>query len=211
MHFKALIILSLFLYQKSYAQHSVKDSILISLKTKPKPYLSLHNRNTFIQSNRTKLYGLVGGVELDKKVKLFTGIYGYGNDNRTLLVFTGMGQDSLYRNIGTSNFSLGIEYKFFSYQRVSLAVPLQIGIGNVRYTFREAGSNRLFSQKDYVFIPLETGTNAYFSILPWFGLKGGLGYRLNIGKSEATKLSSPYYNLGVYVSILDFVSGIQDK
>lgn len=211
MQLKALIFLTIFFYHHGYAQHDVKDSILMSLKAKPRPYLSLHNRNTFIQSNRTKLYGLVGGVELNNKVKLFAGLYGYGNENKTLLKFTGMGKDSLYRNIATSNFSLGIAYRFFSHQRVSLAIPLQLGVGSVKYTFREASSNALFSEEDYIFFPIESGMDAYFSVLPWFGLKGGIGYRLNAGKSQASKLSSPYYNLGVYVSILDFISGIKEN
>lgn len=210
MRLVSLFILSMLFYFSLHAQQTNKDSVLLALKAKPEPYLAFHNRNTFIQSNRTRLYGLVGGVSFNEKVKLYAGIYGYGNADRTLLPYLKFGEDSVVRTINTSNFSLGLEYNFYRNGRFSLGVPAQIGVGSVQYDYRKVKSGIRLSKRDYITVPIESGINAYFSILSWTGLKGGVGYRLNLGNVEAAKLSSPYYNIGLYISIKNLVQEIKN-
>ena len=183
------------------AQHSIKDTIASALKNDGKFYIGFHNRNTFIQTNQTKLYGLVGGMDY-QKLKLFVGIYGFGNANETLLAndprFT---QDSVFRFINSSNFNFGIEYQYYQYKRLYLSLPLQIGIGNIKYDYKESNTKTVIRSEFFNMVPIEVGTNAYLELLPWAGVKAGIGYRITLGPPEASKLTSPYYNLGLAILV----------
>lgn len=183
------------------AQHSFKDTIASALKNEGKFFVGFHNRNTFIQSNQTKLYGLVGGMDY-QKVKLFVGVYGFGNANETLLTndsrFT---QDSVFRFVNSSNFNFGIEYQYYQYKRLYLSLPIQIGIGNIKYDYRESNKTTVIRSEFYNIVPIEVGTNAYLELLPWAGVKAGIGYRITLGPTEESKLTSPYYNLGLAILV----------
>jgi len=61
-----------------FAQHPIVDSIKIALKEEPSFYVGMHNRNTFIQTNTIKLYGLVMGLDYAQKIKIYAGVYGFG-------------------------------------------------------------------------------------------------------------------------------------
>jgi len=178
------------------------DSISKSLKEDYKVFIGFHNRNTFILSEKTKLFGLVGGLDFDNRVKLFAGIYGFGKANETQLIGRkDLLVDTAYRFTSTSNFSVGIEYDFYEQQRTSLSVPLQVGIGNVAYEYTATDRTTSIRTNNYRVVPIETGVNAYYELLPWAGVRAGAGYRLNIGKKEVRRLSSPYYNLGLAILV----------
>ncbi|GEM_PF-421813 len=199
---KCLLLLSCIVFSHSLlAQHSVKDSITSALKNEGKFFIGFQNRNTFIQSNQTKLYGLVGGMDY-QKVKLFAGIYGFGNAHETLLTNdTRFTQDTVFRFINSSNFSFGIEYQYCHYKRLSLSLPIQIGIGNIQYDYRESNKSTVIRSESYNMVPIEVGTNAYLELLPWAGVKAGIGYRITLGPAETSKLTSPYYNLGLAILV----------
>lgn len=196
---RLLVVIFLLIGTLSYGQIAFKDSILLHLKAKPEPFVTLNNRKTFLLSNKLTMYGIIGGLQFDQKVKLFAGIYGFGRANETFLQSTHFGLDSIYRTTSTSNFSLGIEYEYYRENRLSLSIPVQIGIGNIsnKYFLYDKQTNVL--KESYTMVPIDLGSNAYFEVLPWVGIRGGLGYRLNLGKKEAATLSSPYYNLGISV------------
>jgi hypothetical protein len=202
-HLKKRLFFILFLLctLMSNGQHELLDSIKTALKTPDPTFIfGFHNRNTFIQSNRTKLYGIVAGLDFNKKLKLTLGVYSFGKANETLLINNGnFTQDSIYRFINTSNVSLGIEYDYYHHNRLSLSVPLQIGLGNVAYRYTGSDKNTKIRIDNYLTIPIEIGTNAYYELLPWVGIKAGIGYRLTVGPKESRRLASPYYNLGLSI------------
>jgi hypothetical protein len=185
----------------SFAQtHPIKDSIKLAFKEKPRVFVGFHNRNTFIRSYQTKLYGIIGGLDYDQKVKIYVGLYGFGGQNRTLLVNDpDFATDSVYRSLSTNNLSIALEYTYFNFKRLSLSMPIQAGFGGVYLDY--IGDNKLLKHTNNVIIPIEIGSNAYLELLDWIGLKGGVGYRLSVGNSEVTKLSSPYYNLGLAILV----------
>lgn len=182
------------------AQFAVLDSIATALKGEHAVFLGFHNRNTFILSERTKLFGIVGGLDFDERVKLYAGLYGFGREDGTILIGRqDLGVDTAFRFTSTSNFSLGIDYDYFKKNRLSLSIPLQIGIGNVAYEYTQSDRRTMVRSDNYLVLPIETGMNAYYELLPWAGIKAGAGYRLSMGKKEVRRLSSPYYNFGLAI------------
>jgi hypothetical protein len=198
--FVVLFILSLNV--KSEAQNNILDSVRIALKEKPTFYMAFHNRNTVINVQRTKLYGIVGGFDFNKKIKLYLGVYGFVKPNKLLLTnhpITGI--DSVYRSINTENISIGADYTFYTNKKIYLSIPFQLGIGSTQYKYWNLDQNTLIKKNNYITVPIEIGTNAYVKILPFAALKGGIGYRFSIGQKEVTRLTSPYYNIGMALLI----------
>lgn len=207
-----LLLLSLSTLLSS-GQHELVDSIKTALKTpEPKFIFGFHNRNTFIQSNRTKLYGIIGGLDFNEKLKLTVGIYGFGRANQSILVNNAdFSQDSVYRFINTNNTSLGVEYDYYHHNRLSLSVPIQIGIGKVEYRYTTTDKTTEIRTEKYRIVPIELGTNAYYELIPWAGLKCGVGYRLAIGPKESRRLASPYYNLGLSILVGEIYKDLSAK
>lgn len=206
-----IFIFSTVACETSLGQYSLRDSIVTTLKKEePSIFIEVHNRNTFIIANQTRLYGLIGGLDYAKKVRLFIGLYGFGRENETLLATpNAYARDNIIRTISVSNFSLGMSYQYYTRGRLSLSVPLQIGIGRAKYTFTDGTDNSTIDQQKYTLAPIETGTNAYFGLLPWLGLKAGLGYRLQLGAKPIRRLNSPYYNVGLALLIKPLLSEIE--
>lgn len=195
----------------SLAQFQQKDTFLQSLKAKPEPFLSLNTRNAFYITQPIKIYGLIGGADFNNRVKLYAGVFTSKNtpikQELPLLSI----DDTIYSSFRSFNISVGMEYRFFQENRISFSAPLQLGIGKMRYQYVESIVSSTFKETSYTFLPIEVGSNMYFDIFQWLGLKAGLGYRLQLGKAEPLKLSSPYYSFGVWVALGDLFQTLKDK
>ena len=198
------------LSNRASAQSSIIDSVKVNLHGESKFFIGFHNRNTFIRSDKTKLYGLIGGLDFNKKLKLFAGIYGFGRENETLMLNNNeFASDTVYRYLNTSNFSIGIEYDYWEYERLHLSIPVQIGLGSLSNQYTEKDRITQIRIDNFNYIPLEFGTNAYLELLTWAGIKGGVGYRINLGSKEAFQLTSPYYNLGLSILVGEIYKDIK--
>lgn len=184
------------------AQNHILDSAKMAFREKPTFYVAFHNRNTVVNVQKTKLYGIVGGFDFNKKIKLYLGVYGFVKPNKLLLTNHPVAdKDSVYQSINTENISIGVDYTFYNNKSLYLSIPFQIGVGTTLYKYWELDKNTLIRKDNYLTVPIELGTNAYIKILPFAALKGGIGYRFSIGKKEVTRLTSPYYNLGLAILI----------
>lgn len=198
--FVVLSILSI--SNKLQAQNHILDSAKMAFREKPTFYVAFHNRNTVVNVQKTKLYGIVGGFDFNKKIKLYLGVYGFVKPNKLLLTNHPVAdKDSVYQSINTENISIGVDYTFYNNKSLYLSIPFQIGVGTTQYKYWELDQNTLIRKDNYLTVPIELGTNAYIKILPFAALKGGIGYRFSIGKKEVTRLTSPYYNLGLAILI----------
>lgn len=191
------------------AQNPILDSLKSATTGNPKTFLGFHNRNTFINTNTVKLNGLVLGLDFNEKVKYHIGYYWLQNaDTKLLIKDNRFPFDTIRKNIGIYNFSLGVEYSFKQTNRWNLMAPVQIGMGNLHTKYRYQDS-LLLHEKGFI-LPIESGVNAYFSILDWLVFKSGVGYRLSIGNKEAFKLSAPYYSIGVSVKLGVLYQDVKD-
>ena len=184
------------------AQNHILDSAKKAFREKPTFYVAFHNRNTVVNVQKTKLYGIVGGFDFNKKIKLYLGVYGFVKPNKLLLTNHPVAdKDSVYQSINTENISIGADYTFYNNKSLFLSITFQIGVGTTHYKYWELDQNKLIRKDNYLNVPIELGANAYIKILPFAALKGGIGYRFSIGKKEVTRLTSPYYNLGLAIFI----------
>ena len=184
------------------AQNHILDSAKKAFREKPTFYVAFHNRNTVVNVQKTKLYGIVGGFDFNKKIKLYLGVYGFVKPNKLLLTNHPVAdKDSVYQSINTENISIGADYTFYNNKSLYLSIPFQIGVGTTHYKYWELDQNKLIRKDNYLNVPIELGANAYIKILPFAALKGGIGYQFSIGKKEVTRLTSPYYNLGLAIFI----------
>ena len=204
-----LIPLCFFSWFHSFSQGPLLDSIKSSFHTTPKTFVGFHNRNTFIRSNQTKLYGIIAGLDYNNKFKLFVGLYGFGQENRTELINnSNFVEDTVIRFLSTNNLSIGIDYTYFTKGKLRLSVPLQIGFGGLYQEYFDR--NRLIKTDQSALFPIETGTNAYLELLPWTGIKAGVGYRFSLGNKDVLKLTSPYYNLGLAILLGELYQTIRN-
>lgn len=178
----------------------VIDSIRAALQHEPQLILGLHNRNTFVNANNVKLYGLKLGWDYNKKAMFYVGAYGLSNSNRKWLVNDDRFQlDSIQRRTHYYNISLGLSYTLDAKPQILIRMPVQIGIGNVVHDHYGDGEF-IFRNNDLV-VPLEAGIDITYWLIPYIALKAGAGYRLSLGNEDVMRLSSPYYNLGVAIPL----------
>lgn len=194
------------------AQHQVIDSIKSALDGKPKYFISFNHRNTIVHTSPTTLYGLIAGASFSSKVSLYAGGYGFSGIQETLLRQSrDFKADSIYRYVSSRNVSLGIEYTYYQFERLSLTAPLQIGFGSVSHEYKSADKTTLVLKEKSKMVPVEMGTTAYLELLPWVGIRGGFGYRLQLGKKAAFQYSSPYYSLGVSILLEQIYKDVKKK
>lgn len=197
-----ILITNIAFVPKALAQYNLLDSIQLSLKEKPQFYIGFHNRNTLINVQKTKLYGIIAGFDFDNKLKLYGGIYGFGREEKRLLSQNNFpNHDSVYRSITSENVSIGIDYTCYHKDNIYISIPFQIGIGKTTYKFFENNTKNTIQKNNYTTFPLELGSNVFWEFLPFIGIKAGIGYRFSIGKKEVTRLTSPYYNIGVAIRL----------
>jgi len=195
--------------QTSLAQQAIKDSVVSALKTNPRFIVGFHNRNTLVNTEKVKLYGIMLGLDYNSKVKIFMGLYGFGGENRTSLINSSQfEEDTVVRLTSVSNLSIGAEYTFFQHKQWSFSWPVQVGFGAVYTDYHHKG--RLIRRNDLGLIPIESGINVYYEIFNWLGIKGGAGYRLSLGKRSVRTMSAPYYNIGVSILVGNLYRDIRD-
>lgn len=206
------IAFKMILLSTTYAQ--LKDSIAQHLNVKPKFSARFDSRNSFIASQRARIFGVKIGWEYNDAIKLGIGFNRlntkiskpkYFINNETLAV------DTLESVLKFEYLSPFFEYVFFKTKRWEHAIPVQIGIGNSRYEYID--KKGIVHYENYRPIILyEPAMTTQFKIFPWIGLGAGVGYRLIlVGNRQINEnLNSPIYILRVKVFLGDLYRGIKD-
>lgn len=193
----------------AHSQTAIKDSVMKALQSKPSLYAGFHNRNTFVNTSKVKLYGVVAGLDFSDKLKLFAGYYFFNSSQTERILYSNdFAFDTVFKDDRMNYFSLGAEYTFFRKGRFSASWPSQIGIGKLRSSYSTTDS--ILLQESHLILPLESGVNGYYDILDWLVLKAGVGYRISIGNRDTLKLSSPYYNMGLAIKIGQLYDSLQE-
>ena len=186
------IIALLFSVGMPVVQAQVIDSVKHALTFKPRWVFGLNSKTTTVSGDPYKTIRLFTGVEYNRKIR-FEAAFNYMPLPAVNVTYRN-NTDTLLETSDLKYFGLQTEYTFLRKNRWVLSYPIQLGIGQNRYTERVNGNLSVVRKKTVV--PIELGANAVYLFTDWFGIKAGMGVRLSLGKSFST-LSGSYYNLGL--------------
>jgi len=174
-----ILIISLFIFtNKGNAQ--LFDSIQSSFNYKPKVLLKFDTRNSFISNQYAKTHGIKIGLSYNNTVK-----YGVG--------YNWMPKRPVESNISSSDtidlqfgYAVGFfEYNFYKSKRWNAEIPVQLGIGKARYhDFVKFGT----TAETWMFI-YEPAMTIEYKFLRYFGIGGGVGFRLVIKSNQQIRES----------------------
>ena len=168
-------------------------------------------RNSFVAGRSARIAGIKFGFEIDYKDRFGFGIYALNNpiilQQVPLLVDS---TDVLPAFIDTADVSLNFSYLSTFYERViyrskhwEFAVPIHLGIGNVKLDFVDRNGKR-HQSVDAAMLLGEVSTVGQFNITRWLGVGGGLGYRFIASNNPQVKEA---YNAIIYVAKVKFMLG----
>ncbi len=200
-----------FIYSPGFAQ--LFDTIAASFYHKPRFDLKLDTRNSYITTQRAKIFGLKIGFEYNETVKL--GI-GYNQLTSTIskekTILQGFEEiDKVQASLKFVYVSPYFEYVFHRNKKWEHTIPIQIGFGNSWYEHRYNGSKIRENYRPVILY--EPAMTTQYKILPWIGFGVGLGYRILLlnNKSIDENFNSTIYVFRVKIFMGEIVKGIFPK
>ena len=184
-------ILSFFIFS-SQGNAQLFDSIRTSLDYKPKFLVKFDTRNSFISNQYAKIHGIKVGLSFNKTTNIGLGYHWM--PKRSI--------EPNPQNLNKIDLKFGyaiafFEYNFYKSKRWSAEIPVQIGLGKAQYTDVDFGVTKASSW----IIIYEPAMTIEYKFLRYFGLGGGVGFRLAIKTDQQIKesFSAPEYILRVKI------------
>ena len=184
-------ILSFFIFS-SQGNAQLFDSIRTSLDYKPKFLVKFDTRNSFISNQYAKIHGIKVGLSFNKTTNIGLGYHWM--PKRSI--------DPDPQNLNRIDLKFGyaiafFEYNFYKSKRWSAEIPVQIGLGKAQYTDVDFGVTKASSW----IIIYEPAMTIEYKFLRYFGLGGGVGFRLAIKTDQQINesFSAPEYILRVKI------------
>ena len=180
-------ILSFFIFS-SHGHAQLFDSIRTSLDYKPKFLVKFDTRNSFISNQYAKIHGIKVGLSFNKTTNI--GI-GYHWMPKRSIEFNSHNLNKVDLKFGYA--AAFFEYNFYKSKRWSGEIPVQIGLGKAQYTDADLAVSKASSW----IIIYEPAMTIEYKFLKYFGLGGGVGFRLAIKSNQQIKESftAPEYIL----------------
>ncbi len=184
---RTFFIALLFIFS-SQARAQLFDSIRTSFDYKPKVLLKFDTRNSFISNQYAKIHGIKFGLSFNKTTNIGIG-------------YNWMPKRLIERNFPNSNkidLKFGyvvafFEYNFYKSKYWSAEIPVQIGLGKAQYDDVDLS---ITTASSWIII-YEPAMTIEYKFLKYFGIGGGVGFRLAIKSNQQIKESftAPEYIL----------------
>ena len=164
------------------------DSIRTSLHYKPKFLLKFDTRNSFVSNQYAKIHGVKVGLSFNKTTNI--GI-GYHWMPKRAIEPTILNSNKTHLKFGYA--VAFFEYNFYKTKYWSAEIPVQIGLGKAIYD-DEVGT---ITKGGSWLIIYEPAMTIEYKFLRYFGVGGGVGFRLAIKSNQQIKESftAPEYIL----------------
>jgi hypothetical protein len=131
-------------------------------------------RRTFVNTDPVRFYGFRLGAQHNKDI-IAVGFYGLGDPYVQSEVELGeLGHRELITRFDFT--SLTYERLLLDSKRWVIGVPLSIGLGNYRRSYRDS-TNALIPYSSNELVPLEASLHVDYNVLWWFFIGVGGGYR----------------------------------
>jgi hypothetical protein len=186
-----IILLSFFIFS-SQARAQLFDSIRTSFDYKPKFLLKFDTRNSFISNQYAKIHGIKVGLSFNKTTNI--GI-GYHWMPKRPLEPTILNSNKIDLKFGYA--VAFFEYNFYKSKYWSAEIPVQIGLGKAQYDDLDLA---ITIGSSWIII-YEPAMTIEYKFLKYFGIGGGVGFRLAIKSNQQIKESftAPEYILRVKI------------
>ena len=167
-----------------YHKGQMFDSIRESLKHKPTLYATYDGRGSFISNQIAQVKSVKAGVTFKKQFTLALG-YNWLSSN-----FESQLNDGTKSKLQLQYITPYTEYSFLEHNKIEVTIPIHMGFGQSFYE-DEMGSSH---NKGFI-CTYEPSMTATYRFLRYFGVGGGLGYRiLLIGNRRINEqFNSPTY------------------
>ncbi len=187
-----------------------EDEFKKSFHTKPKLDVRIDNRFSFIRANDVKTIGAKVGLNFNRKYKV-----GLGINQMLLPVEKKILNDSnqlVPVDLEYFYFSPYIEYVYFNSKRWEFSLSTQLGIGEASYRANGLDGKKIKLVKSTI-LSYEPAMFIDYKIIRWFGIGGGVGYRLIYYKGSAVEeeFSSPIVALKLKIYLGEIVRTITGK
>jgi hypothetical protein len=173
---------------------AVSDTLQQGRAPAYKVLLNLDARRTFVDAVPVRFYGLRIGVQRSRDV-LSVGFYGLGDPfDRTAVQLSDVGLRDVRTQFDLVAF--GYERIFLDSKRWEVGVPLTIGLGSYRTSYRDTtGVNDWRPYSSNELVPLEAGLQVDYKVFWWafVGVGGGYRYVLAQDKAVTNALSALNY------------------
>lgn len=205
-----LTVLS-FIYSPGFAQ--LFDTIAASFQYTPRFEFKLDTRNSFITTQRAKIFGVKIGYEYNETVKLGIGYNQLvSNISKEKIIPHGFQElDTVQATLRFIYVSPYFEYVFHRNRKWEHTIPIQLGFGNSWYEYRDNG--RKIRENYRPIILYEPAMTTQYKIVPWFGVGVGIGYRILLlnNKSINENFNSPIYVFRLKIFLGEIVKGVFPK
>lgn len=202
-----LILASLsFFYSSKKCEAQVLDTIVYSLKQKPKFFLNLNTFNSVVSNEMVNFFGFKTGVNYNKRVKFGVGYYVM--TSKKVVSPISVSNDSVqYTTNGELRlnfFSFSAEYIYYiSYPWQFSFTPFQFSLGEGHYNYITEPDKVHTKTKGQSVVLYEPNVSGQYSVFKWLGFAVSVGYRAKVYSSKELKedLSAPTFAIGVRIFV----------
>lgn len=170
---------------------------LSMLKEKREFIYGIDNRRTQVQKHHTVIYGLYTGISFGKRLRFKIGVNGTPFE---------VGRHADNRGILTRNrfffISLGEEFDFYQFKKLSFTSYLQAGYGVNYYRSLQTNGIEMLKNQEGI-LPFEAGLHCNYELCHYLKLRTGAGWRY-VAPKHANDLGGYYIKLGLTFSLKKF-------
>ena len=154
--------------QLSAQSMALTDTLRVAFEYDPVPLGRIETRNSFVDGRHTQVRGVQGGIRFGPHVSMGCGFHWMRDD---------IDRFKLDSNVSEGRLSLNYIAPFFEYHFIHqnhwlVSIPLRIGLGTARIL-----DGPLQTDPGFIWM-YEPAMTVEYQFLKYFGIGGGLGYRL---------------------------------
>jgi len=166
-----------FLFFNAYPQFV--ENIKNSLATKPKIFVSFNSTGSFVSNKNANVYSIKAGLNFNKTIKLGIAYNWLNSDIKKNII---VNNDTLTDYLKLNYLSIFTEYVIMNNKNVEVYMPIILGAGKTSYIYYF--NNKKYTDVSTFAILYENHLIATYKFLKYFGIGGGLGYRLMLKGSN---------------------------
>ncbi len=195
----------IFKAQKKYTSDSTK----ICRPKKIRPQIGLDNRNSFLRTSPVDIKGFFGGILFREHYKFSIGYYQVDANRYSIKTIIDK-QVKTLRELDLYYTTFNFEYFPIHKRYIKVGVPIDFGYGfSSLKIYNETKSTLIYSSSGD-FAPFSLGIDLILKPVKWVGIKGEIGYRKILRRSEKRiDFDGFYYSYGLAFDIREIIKSVR--